>query len=65
MKQRPRIYYTEADKALMWDLCSHTISLAALFSRQVVPLAPSAGGMRDCTQIRCLAEVIRRCRVLR
>jgi len=35
----------------VWDLCSHTISLAALFSRQVVPLAPSAGGMRDCAQV--------------
>jgi hypothetical protein len=33
MKQRPRIYYSETDKALMWDRWQNGESLGAMLHR--------------------------------
>ncbi len=33
MKYAPRIYYTETDKALMWDRCPITSEIEALFTQ--------------------------------
>jgi IS30 family transposase len=52
MKQRPRIYYTESDKALMWDRWQKGDSLhsiAELFHRghsSVQRILGEAGGIR-------------------
>ncbi len=52
MKQRPRIYYTESDKALMWDRWQKGDSLHAiahLFDRghsSVQRILGEAGGIR-------------------
>jgi len=52
MKQRPRIYYTEADKALMWDRWQKGESLssiARLFDRHhstIQGILARTGGIR-------------------
>ena len=53
MKQRPRIYYTETDKALMWDRWQKGESLNSIarhFDRQVIQpsraFSPETGGIR-------------------
>ena len=52
MKQRPRIYYTEADKALMWDRWQKGDSLykiAGLFDRNhssIANVLSRTGGIR-------------------
>lgn len=36
MKQRPRIYYTEAQKALMWDRCKTGIDRTQVSVERIV-----------------------------
>ena len=58
MKQRPRIHYTERQKALMWERWQRGESLqqiAQLFDRNhssIQPILAATGGIRPATRCR-------------